>query len=429
MGSGAVPADHKRVMLIHICSYQLSFLRFDPSPSTLDYPARHSMPFRYTYRLPMVLGTVNLVFLLSFSSLVQAETMTDVSEAAYSKGDGDTPSFAEAMVLQKAKQRALEEAGTYVKSYTHVRNLDLTVDEIKAIAGGVMKTEIIEQNRALAGNGFRFYITIRVLVTTDKIEDLSHRIKGGNVAEENKNVLDAYARLDKDFEVLKRQIAETQTETEREIVLDKIREIERQFQQVRLTESALYKRFVSGEELSEQVNKAFQEKLKLNEEEQNRLDWQNRSLDHLLETLRTNGHTITIGPPKTEVNRDEPERVTLGFLVTVKASDEVGIAIDDLERAYSGDIPGMAEGEIENILNSLTLRLSVFLKNGAEYRSRLYPLRFKSPRSYDLKLVFRGEPTKAFVQVEIPRQFIEQVTSVEGRISMQEPKIRRNKGG
>jgi hypothetical protein len=113
-------------------------------------------------------------------------------------GDGETPSFAEAMVLQKAKQRALEVAGTYVESYTHVRNLDLTVDEITTIAGGVMKTEIIEQNRALEGNGFRFYIKIRALVTTDKIEDLSRRIKGGNVAEENKKVLEAYARLDKD---------------------------------------------------------------------------------------------------------------------------------------------------------------------------------------------------------------------------------------
>jgi hypothetical protein len=93
----------------------------------------------------------------------------------------------------------------------------------------------------------------------------------------------------KDIEVLKRQIAETQTETEREIVPDNIREIERQFRQVRLTESALYKRFVSGEELSEQVTKAFQEKLRFKEEEQKRRDWQNRSLDHLLETLEPMG--------------------------------------------------------------------------------------------------------------------------------------------
>lgn len=379
------------------------------------------MPLTDTYRLPVVFGTVSLVVLLSLSALVQAETKAITSEATYSMGDGETPSFAEAMVLQKAKQRALEEAGTYVESYTHVRNLDLTVDEIKTIAGGVMKTEIIEQNRELEGSGVRFYMKIRALVTTDKIEDLARRIKGGNVAEENKKVLEAYAKLDKDIEALKRQIAATRTDTDREIVLDKIREAERQFRQVRLTETALYKRLVSGEELSEQVNKAFQAKQRLKEEEQKRRDWQNRSLDHLLETLRTNGHTIMIGPPETEVRLDEPGRVWLGFLVTVKTSDELGRAIDDLERAYSGDIQGMAEEQIEKILNSLTVSLSVSLKNGAEYTSGLYTLRFRSVRSYDLKHVFREGPAKTFVRVEIPRQFIEQITSVEGRISSKAP--------
>ena len=57
-------------------------------------------------------------------------------------GDGETPSFAEAMVLQKAKQGALEEAGTYVESYTKVRNLDLNAEEIQTLAGGVVQVEV-----------------------------------------------------------------------------------------------------------------------------------------------------------------------------------------------------------------------------------------------------------------------------------------------
>jgi hypothetical protein len=48
------------------------------------------------------------------------------------------PSFDEAQVLQRAKQVALEQAGTYVESYTKVQNLNLTTDEIQTIAGGVM---------------------------------------------------------------------------------------------------------------------------------------------------------------------------------------------------------------------------------------------------------------------------------------------------
>ena len=65
-----------------------------------------------------------LILLALFVSPAYADTKTIISEAIYSMGDGETPSSAEAMVLQKAKQRALEEAGTYVESYTHVRNLD-----------------------------------------------------------------------------------------------------------------------------------------------------------------------------------------------------------------------------------------------------------------------------------------------------------------
>ena len=89
------------------------------------------MPFLYMSRLPLELGTVSLIVLVRLSPAVQAETKTILSEAIYSMGDGETPSFAEAMVLQKAKQGALEEAGTYVESYTKVRNLDLNAEEIQ----------------------------------------------------------------------------------------------------------------------------------------------------------------------------------------------------------------------------------------------------------------------------------------------------------
>ena len=85
------------------------------------------MPFRiHPYRpfhLPIALLNFVCVLALCLPALVQAETKTIVSEATYVMGDGETPSFAEAMVLQKANQAALENAGTYVESYTHVRNL------------------------------------------------------------------------------------------------------------------------------------------------------------------------------------------------------------------------------------------------------------------------------------------------------------------
>lgn len=96
------------------------------------------------------------LFLLVVPLVVHAETKNLTAEATYLMGDGEMPSFAEAMVLQKAKQMALEEAGTYVESYTRVQNLDLTSDEIRTIAGGVLQVEVLEKNRSLVGQAQGF---------------------------------------------------------------------------------------------------------------------------------------------------------------------------------------------------------------------------------------------------------------------------------
>jgi hypothetical protein len=377
------------------------------------------MPFSYTYRLLVVLGTVSLVVLLNLFSFVHAETKTIVSEATYSMGDGETPSFAEAMVLQKAKQRALEEAGTYVESYTQVRNLDLTVDEIKTIAGGVMKTEIVEQNREqLKGNGLRFYVKISSLVTTDNLEDLARRIRGGNLASENKRLQDAIADLTKDLDLLKQQVPETKTESEREVVLDKIRDIEKQFREVLSTENAFYKRLVSGEELVAKAEREFQNEQRRREEEQRRKERLNNAFEQLLRTVRDNGHMIEIGPPEIKVSVDRPETVTLRFLVTATVTDEAKASIRELRKVGSNDLTNSSYQRIEELLNSLTLVLTVVLKDGGQYVKKQRGFHnYISPRSYDLMRMAKEAPRSEYFSVDIPRHSLGEVISIEGRIS------------
>lgn len=382
------------------------------------------MPLSYSDRLSVAFGTVSLVVFLSFSALVQAETKTIVSEAIYSMGDGETPSFAEAMVFQKAKQRALEEAGTYVESYTHVRNLDLTVDEIKTIAGGVMMTEIVEQNRALEGSGTRFYIKIRAVVTTDKIEDLARRKQLGPLAAENKRLQDDVAKLTRDLEDLKRQILQVKTEAEREVVLGKLRGVENQFRRVRSTETTLYRRLVSGDELSAQVDKAFREEQQRRDVEQRQRERQRESLERVLTTLKRNGHTISIGSPEAEVSLDHPDIVPLRFVVTAEASNEAKYALHDLHKAYKSELDDEAATQIDEVLGHLTLVLTVFLKDGREYvSSPQYVHNYKSPFSYDLNQIMKTEPTVISVTVSIPRSVVSQVASVEGIIKVDERQV------
>ena len=77
------------------------------------------MPFKHL-SLRLLLVPITFCFLaLYVSRPVEAETKTIIAEATYIMGDGESPSFAEAQVLQNAKQ----EADSFL--FDRLRNLDL----------------------------------------------------------------------------------------------------------------------------------------------------------------------------------------------------------------------------------------------------------------------------------------------------------------
>src|SRR5437764_7703987 len=160
-------------------------------------------------RLQPTLLFLLLLFSVTAPLPTQAETKVLTAEATYTMGDGETPSFAEAMTLQKAKQMALEQAGTYLESFTKVQNYNLTTEEIQTIAGGVLQVEVLNKNRTFIGDGLQFYVKIKAIVTTDKMAELVQRIKGKNVAAEYKKLQEDYARLNREIENWKQLIAKT----------------------------------------------------------------------------------------------------------------------------------------------------------------------------------------------------------------------------
>ncbi|MBI3585365.1 MAG: hypothetical protein HY096_15620 [Nitrospinae bacterium] len=90
---------------------------------------------------------VIIAIFLFFPSISLAETKEIISEGTYNMGDGETPSVAESRALLQAKRIALEQAGTYVESYTKVENLQLTKDEIQVLASGIMEVEILDKKK------------------------------------------------------------------------------------------------------------------------------------------------------------------------------------------------------------------------------------------------------------------------------------------
>ncbi len=299
------------------------------------------------------------LLLLVVPLVAHAETKVLTAEAAYLMGDGETPSFAEAMALQRAKQIALEQAGTYVESYTKVQHLDLTTEEIQTIAGGVLQVEVLDKSRTLIGDGLRFFVKIKTTVTTDKMEELAQRIKGKNVAEEYKKLQEDYARLGKELETWKQLVVRISPGQERDTALDQIREREKAFAALQKNETALFQRLVSGESL---VRKAQDERA---------------MVDSLFQKILEQGYLIAIGEPtlhKIGVDPINGDMMKLRVPITLQTSKAIRVAMEETAQSLGGNskIKRLVRGKHPDDTKGRTTEATVIRMGRDEVVSRYF---------------------------------------------------------
>ena len=153
-----------------------------------------------------------------------------VSEGAYNMGDGETPFVAESRALLNAKRIALEQAGTYVASYTKVKNMQITEDEIQVLTSGIMEVEILDKKRTIVGDGFRFWVKIKARVNPDNIKEMAKKVKEKSVIDDYKKIQEAYDKRQREIEELKKQLAQAKGEKEKKQIEAKISDDERLFQ-------------------------------------------------------------------------------------------------------------------------------------------------------------------------------------------------------
>ncbi len=147
-------------------------------------------------------------------------------------GDGETPTIAGERALLQAKRTAVEQAGTYVESYTKVKNYQLTEDEIQVLASGIMEVTILDKKRTIVGDGFNFYVKIKAIVNPDNLDEMVKKVKDKSVVDDYKKIQEAYDKSQKDIEELKRQLAQAKNEGERKQVEAKITNEDRRFQAI-----------------------------------------------------------------------------------------------------------------------------------------------------------------------------------------------------
>ena len=173
---------------------------------------------------------VIIALFLFFPSLGFAQTKEIISEGTYNMGDGETPSVAESRALLQAKRVALEQAGTYVESWTKVENLQLTKDELQVLASCIMEVEILDKKRTVVCDGIHFWVQIKARVNPDKIEEMAKRVKEKSVVEDYKKIQADYDKSQREIEELKKQLAGAKGEKEKKQVEAKITDDERLFE-------------------------------------------------------------------------------------------------------------------------------------------------------------------------------------------------------
>jgi tetratricopeptide (TPR) repeat protein len=159
------------------------------------------------WRNTLALATVLLMALCSLPIQALASETAVVAEAQYFMADGDTLAQAEETVLQRAKRKAVEEAGMYLEStFLDVektageKSFQTSSLEIRTIAAAVTKTEVLESRRSFDNDRPTFYVRIRAVVDLDHLQEAVRRWRS------EQQLADHFRRLQKENAELKAQL-------------------------------------------------------------------------------------------------------------------------------------------------------------------------------------------------------------------------------
>ena len=171
-----------------------------------------------------------MIFLLFFIPVSGfSETTEILSEGIYNMGDGETPVIAEGKAVEQAKRLAVEQAGTYVKSYSKVKNFQIAEDEVQVLASGVMEVTVLDKKRSVTGDAIKFWVKIKAVVHPDRVEVMAEKIRDQGLAEDYARMKDAYEKSQKEIENLKTQLTSSKDETSRKQIVANITKQEKAF--------------------------------------------------------------------------------------------------------------------------------------------------------------------------------------------------------
>jgi tetratricopeptide (TPR) repeat protein len=191
-------------------------------------------------KLMMVISVLlPLYFFLNPALVLYAETREIVAEGTYIMGDGETPIVAEGRAVEQAKRSAVEQAGTYVRSFSRVKNFEIAADEIEVIASGMLEIRILDKKRTVEADAVKFWVKLKAIVKPDKIDVIVERIRENGIGQDYEQIKDAYEKSQTELAKLKEQLAVAKAEPERKEIIGKLTVQEKGFRSRQLHSDAL----------------------------------------------------------------------------------------------------------------------------------------------------------------------------------------------
>lgn len=145
-----------------------------------------------------------MLFLFMFPAAVFSQTKEIIATGEYVMGQGETMTVAEEKALKAAERNAAEQAGAFIKSYTRVKDMEVTDDLIEVTANHAMKIEVLEKKKTIIGDvdAIKYHTKIRAVVTVEEIE------KNLQKAREDSKTVEVYKALKSDYEKQTREMEE-----------------------------------------------------------------------------------------------------------------------------------------------------------------------------------------------------------------------------
>jgi hypothetical protein len=244
-------------------------------------------------KLSLILLVITAIYGLLGIPLLAAEFKTIISESTYTMGDGESPALAEAMVLQKAKRQALEEAGTYVLSYSKTQNMDLTQDEVLTVAGGLLKTEILEQKRHLIGNALNLFVKIKAQISVVGLEEIANRSRTAGLDKQYSALRRAFTEADNELVAAQERLSQARSLDERTKTLSDIASQSLNLLDLNAREEELFSRLVPGKSLARDAATPFQ------------------VLEQAINKIMRSGLAVHVGEPKVKPTFTNSDHVEL----------------------------------------------------------------------------------------------------------------------